>query len=170
MAVVLTHWFREAVAELTSGTLCDLVLDPVGGDIFDESTRCVAFGGKLYDGKAFDPSKESAMTFAGQLLQILRQDDVAPSPREEQAMNAVMICQCLTEMRPACFSARVFGRAVNDVVAGMKAASSPSWVGQVGAQRLPDGRGSNLRVDRQVAMKPQPDLCGPPPPVGQVGA
>ncbi|MGX7952776.1 NADPH:quinone oxidoreductase family protein [Tsuneonella sp. HG249] len=39
--------FREEVAELTGGALCDLVLDPVGGDVFDESTRCVAFGGKL---------------------------------------------------------------------------------------------------------------------------
>lgn len=39
--------FREAVAEITGGELCDLVYDPVGGDIFDESTRCVAFGGKL---------------------------------------------------------------------------------------------------------------------------
>lgn len=39
--------FREAVAEITGGRLCDLVYDPVGGDIFDESTRCVAFGGKL---------------------------------------------------------------------------------------------------------------------------
>ncbi|ANY20903.1 Phthiocerol synthesis polyketide synthase type I PpsC [Tsuneonella dongtanensis] len=39
--------FREDVAELTGGALCDLVYDPVGGDVFDESTRCVAFGGKL---------------------------------------------------------------------------------------------------------------------------
>lgn len=39
--------FREAVAEITEGKLCDLVFDPVGGDVFDESTRCVAFGGKL---------------------------------------------------------------------------------------------------------------------------
>lgn len=39
--------FREAVAEITGGRLCDLVYDPVGGDIFDESTRCVSFGGKL---------------------------------------------------------------------------------------------------------------------------
>ncbi len=47
-AVLLnTGRFREEVAELTDGRLCDLVLDPVGGDIFDESTRCVAFGGKL---------------------------------------------------------------------------------------------------------------------------
>lgn len=39
--------FREAVAELTDGALADIVFDPVGGDVFDESTRCVAFGGKL---------------------------------------------------------------------------------------------------------------------------
>ncbi|MEP5742621.1 MAG: zinc-binding dehydrogenase, partial [Marinomonas sp.] len=29
------------------GALCDIVFDPVGGDVFDESTRCVAFGGQL---------------------------------------------------------------------------------------------------------------------------
>jgi NADPH2:quinone reductase len=39
--------FRERVAEITGGALADLVYDPVGGDVFDESTRCVAFGGKL---------------------------------------------------------------------------------------------------------------------------
>ena len=39
--------FRDVVIELTGGALCDLVYDPVGGDVFDESTRCVAFGGKL---------------------------------------------------------------------------------------------------------------------------
>ena len=46
--VILNHGrFREEVIELTDGRLCDLVYDPVGGDIFDESTRCVTFGGKL---------------------------------------------------------------------------------------------------------------------------
>ncbi|WP_285709284.1 NADPH:quinone oxidoreductase family protein [Erythrobacter oryzae] len=39
--------FREEVAQLTGGALADIVFDPVGGDVFDESTRCVAFGGKL---------------------------------------------------------------------------------------------------------------------------
>ena len=39
--------FREQVAEITGGKLCDIVFDPVGGDVFDECTRCVAFGGKL---------------------------------------------------------------------------------------------------------------------------
>ena len=39
--------FREEVSKLTDGQLCDLVFDPIGGDVFDESTRCVTFGGKL---------------------------------------------------------------------------------------------------------------------------
>ncbi len=39
--------FREAVADLTGGDLANIVFDPVGGDVFDESTRCIAFGGKL---------------------------------------------------------------------------------------------------------------------------
>ena len=46
-AILAEGRFREAVAEITGGHLCDLVYDPVGGDVFDESTRCVAFGGKL---------------------------------------------------------------------------------------------------------------------------
>ncbi len=47
-AVILAQGrFREQVAEITGGALADIVFDPVGGDVFDESTRCVAFGGKL---------------------------------------------------------------------------------------------------------------------------
>ena len=45
--ILNTGRFRDRIAELTDGRLCDLVFDPVGGDIFDESTRCVAFGGRL---------------------------------------------------------------------------------------------------------------------------
>lgn len=39
--------FREAVKALTGGAGADVIVDPVGGDIFDESTRCIAFGGRL---------------------------------------------------------------------------------------------------------------------------
>jgi NADPH2:quinone reductase len=39
--------FRDEIAAITGGALADIVFDPVGGDVFDESTRCVAFGGKL---------------------------------------------------------------------------------------------------------------------------
>ena len=39
--------FRDEVKALTGGTGADVIFDPVGGDIFDESTRCIAFGGRL---------------------------------------------------------------------------------------------------------------------------
>jgi len=39
--------FREAVKALTDGRGADIVYDPVGGDVFDESVRCVAFDGRL---------------------------------------------------------------------------------------------------------------------------
>ena len=45
--IMATGRFRAEVDVLTDGKLADIVFDPVGGDIFDESTRCVAFGGKL---------------------------------------------------------------------------------------------------------------------------
>jgi NADPH:quinone reductase len=39
--------FREAVKEITGGRGADVIYDPVGGDVFDESTRCIAFDGRL---------------------------------------------------------------------------------------------------------------------------
>jgi NADPH:quinone reductase len=39
--------FREAVKALTGGRGADVIYDPVGGDVFDESTRCIAFGGRI---------------------------------------------------------------------------------------------------------------------------
>ncbi len=45
-ATLLAPRFREAVKDLTGGG-ADVIFDPVGGDVFDESTRCIAFGGRL---------------------------------------------------------------------------------------------------------------------------
>ena len=39
--------FRQAVLDATGGRGADVVADPVGGDVFDESLRCIAFGGRL---------------------------------------------------------------------------------------------------------------------------
>ena len=39
--------FRDRVLELTGGRGADVVFDPVGGDVFDESLRCVAPLGRL---------------------------------------------------------------------------------------------------------------------------
>ena len=43
----VTQGFREKVKELTSGRGADVIYDPVGGDVFDESVRCIAWNGRL---------------------------------------------------------------------------------------------------------------------------
>ena len=45
--VNVTGGFRERVKALTGGRGADVIYDPVGGDVFDESIRCVAFGGRI---------------------------------------------------------------------------------------------------------------------------
>lgn len=45
--VLAPEGFREAVKDLTNGNGADVIYDPVGGDVFDESVRCIAFGGRL---------------------------------------------------------------------------------------------------------------------------
>jgi NADPH2:quinone reductase len=37
----------DAVKELTAGRGADVIYDPVGGDVFDLSTKCIASGGRL---------------------------------------------------------------------------------------------------------------------------
>jgi NADPH2:quinone reductase len=43
---LLAPGFRDAAKQITAGG-ADVIFDPVGGDVFDESTRCIAFGGRL---------------------------------------------------------------------------------------------------------------------------
>ena len=45
--VVLVDGFREQVSELTGGAGADIVLDPVGGDRFTDSLRCLSPEGRL---------------------------------------------------------------------------------------------------------------------------
>jgi len=42
-----TQGFREQVKELTDGRGADVIYDPVGGDVFDESMRCIAPFGRI---------------------------------------------------------------------------------------------------------------------------
>ena len=39
--------WREQVLEITEGRGADVIYDPVGGDTFDASTRCIAFSGRI---------------------------------------------------------------------------------------------------------------------------
>lgn len=45
--VLPSSGFREAVKEITGGDGANVIYDPVGGDVFDESTRCIAFDGRI---------------------------------------------------------------------------------------------------------------------------
>jgi NADPH:quinone reductase len=45
--VVLADGFKDAVKELTGGRGVDIVMDPVGGDRFTDSLRCLAPAGRL---------------------------------------------------------------------------------------------------------------------------
>jgi NADPH2:quinone reductase len=45
--VNVTGGFRDKVKAITGGAGADVIYDPVGGDIFDESVRCIAFDGRL---------------------------------------------------------------------------------------------------------------------------
>ncbi|USQ95153.1 NADPH:quinone oxidoreductase family protein [Caulobacter sp. RL271] len=45
--VNVTDGFREPVKAITGGRGADVIYDPVGGDVFDESVRCIAFDGRL---------------------------------------------------------------------------------------------------------------------------
>ena len=44
--LLVQEGFREKVKELTGGG-ADVIYDPVGGDVFDESVRCIGWGGRL---------------------------------------------------------------------------------------------------------------------------
>ena len=42
-----TRDFAEEVKKLTDGLGADVIYDPVGGDVFDRSTKCIAFEGRI---------------------------------------------------------------------------------------------------------------------------
>jgi NADPH2:quinone reductase len=45
--VNVSHGFKDRVKEITGGRGADVIYDPVGGDVFDESVRCIAFNGAI---------------------------------------------------------------------------------------------------------------------------
>lgn len=42
-----TENFRERVKEITEGRGADVIYDPVGGEVFEQSLRCIAWGGRI---------------------------------------------------------------------------------------------------------------------------
>lgn len=77
-----------------------------------------------------DSPDDQYPSLAAGILQLVRGrsfaegDSAECSMLEEHAMNAVLTCQCLTELRPACFAARFFGSTVGDVMPSLRSAAS----------------------------------------------
>lgn len=46
-AIEYKDGFRDALKELTGGQGADVIFDPVGGDVFDESMRCLNWGARV---------------------------------------------------------------------------------------------------------------------------
>ncbi len=67
---------------------------------------------------------ETELSWAGRLLYRLRGNERRPSAAEDAAMNALLICECLTEMRPACFAARFAASTTTHIVAALQSAAS----------------------------------------------
>jgi NADPH2:quinone reductase len=42
-----THDFADEVKKLTGGRGADVIFDPIGGDVYDRSTKCIAFEGRI---------------------------------------------------------------------------------------------------------------------------
>lgn len=122
--------------------------DPTPADQCTESTRSrvwrmlaqlplmlkAALGAPLRRGRAHETvsagsssatsDELTSLSWAGRLLYCVRNDGRLPTPAEDAAINAILICQCLTEMRPACFASRLSGSTVNDVSAALQSAST----------------------------------------------
>lgn len=47
VTVLPAHDFRDAVLDATDGRGADLIADPVGGTVFEQSQRCIAYGGRV---------------------------------------------------------------------------------------------------------------------------
>jgi citrate synthase len=69
-------------------------------------------------------SDETELSWAGRFLRRIRSSSTRPSAAEDAAMNTLMICECLTEMRPACFAARFAASTTNNIIAALESAAT----------------------------------------------
>jgi len=69
-------------------------------------------------------SEHPELSWSGRLLHILRGQQTVPTPVEDEAVNRLMICECLTSMRPAGFAGRFAASTVDHVPTSLLHASS----------------------------------------------
>jgi len=143
VSVLPSKGFREAVLAATAGQGADVVADPVGGDVFDESQRCVAFGGRVLllgfaSGRI--PSLDmNRPLIKGYSVIGVRAGEYGRRRPQEDADNRRAV-QRLTAM--GVFRPHIGGRwPLHQALAGLQAMASRSVVGKILIE-LPDEPGA----------------------------
>lgn len=102
--------FREAVLALTDGRGADVIFDPVGGDVFDQSMRCIAWGGRLLvvgfaAGRIGDVRLNQPLLKCFSIVGVRAIEHGARRPAEGAACRAWMLAQAQQgRLRPHLFA------------------------------------------------------------------
>ncbi len=97
---------RERVKALTDGRGADVILDPVGGDAFDQSMRCINWGGRLLvvgfaSGRIPELAVNRALLKGCAVIGVNWPEYVRRNPRRFQDQMAAVLGWCASgELRP----------------------------------------------------------------------
>jgi NADPH2:quinone reductase len=96
-----TAGFRDKVKELTDGRGVDLVYDPVGGDIFDESIRCLAWEGRIIvvgfvSGRAAEAKTNHLLIKGASVIGIRAGEGARQKPERGAASKAALLALAKT--------------------------------------------------------------------------
>lgn len=88
--------FRERVLEITAGEGADVVLDTVGGEVFEQSMRCMAWGGRLLvvgfaSGQIPEVKMNQPLLKCFSIVGVRALEHVKRRPHEGQAYRAWML-------------------------------------------------------------------------------
>lgn len=88
--------FRDAVKDLTNGKGANLVYDPIGGDVFDESTRCLAWEGRIIvvgfvSGRAAEAKTNHLLIKGASVIGIRAGEGARQNPARGQRAKAALL-------------------------------------------------------------------------------
>jgi NADPH2:quinone reductase len=88
--------FRDSVKALTDGRGVDLVYDPVGGDVFDESLRCLAWEGRIIvvgfvSGRAAEAKTNHLLIKGASVIGIRAGEGARQNPKRGAASKAAIL-------------------------------------------------------------------------------
>ncbi|MDF2463230.1 MAG: putative quinone oxidoreductase [Ramlibacter sp.] len=88
--------FKERVLELTDGNGADVILDTVGGEVFEQSMRCIAWGGRLLvvgfaSGRIPEVKMNQPLLKCFSIVGVRALEHVKRRPQEGEAYRAWML-------------------------------------------------------------------------------